>query len=418
MRMKRNVVSIVDHGLCVGCGVCQDACGYKCITIKHDKDINIPQVNNELCIECGLCLKICVGKGIQIGKLSKELFKTDNSFYDKYAGYIHSCFAGYSTNYDIRYHSASGGCLSHFLIYLLEKKIIDGAVVVNFQKTKPMAPNVFIAHTKEEILSSQSSKYCVVSYGGIIKDLLARNGKFIVVGLPCHIEAFRKYAMIFKKLKDVVIGYFSIYCSSNRTMRSQDYLLYRYNINPSEIKKFAYRDNGCLGNMCFYNKNDEIIKSIPYQHFWMGMKGFFNVPRCSLCIDHYGELADVCFGDIHVGDYKKDNIGINSLCSRSSYWTTQLKHAMEDGYLFLEEISIKTLNSSQGYIMRQKKGRGVAAAYRLRTLLGMNNPQYDIPFIAEPNIIDLFKDAAKYLMRFIGRHRTFWFIIKFLDRNK
>ncbi len=415
--MKNNVRIIVNQGLCVGCGVCQDVCKHKYITIKHGKDVNIPQIDSEQCIECGLCLKICVGKGIRIGELSKAFFKADDIVYDKYAGYIHTCFAGYSTDYDIRYHSASGGCLSHFLIYLLEKKIISGALVVGFQKTKPMEPVVSIAHTKEEILSSRSSKYCVVSYEGMIEKMLLEKGKYIVVGLPCHIEAFRKYAIIFKKLNDVVIGYFSIYCSSNRTMRSQEYLLYRYGINVAEIGSFAYRDNGCLGRMCFRDKEGKIIRSVPYQDFWMGMKGFFNVPRCSLCIDHYGELADVCFGDIHVGSYREDAIGVNSLCSRSSYWTSLLKHASEDGYLSLKEISIDVLNSSQQYAMRQKKGRGVAAAYKLRSLLRKSNPQYDVPLLAKPTIADIFKDAIKYLMRFMGRHRMFWCLIKTIDQK-
>ena len=62
--MKNNVGKVVDAGLCMGCGICQDACAKKCIKIHHGNDVNHPVIDDAKCNECGQCLKVCAGQGI------------------------------------------------------------------------------------------------------------------------------------------------------------------------------------------------------------------------------------------------------------------------------------------------------------------------------------------------------------------
>lgn len=416
--MKKNVAQVVRDGLCLGCGVCQDACPKSCIRIIHSRELNYPKVDNSLCIECSRCLNVCSGKGIDMKKFSSIICENENLGYDKYLGYFDKCFSGYSLDNEIRYHSASGGCLSSFLIYLLDRKIIDGAVVVGWDNIDPMKPKPYIAKVKDDIISARSSKYCVVSYEGIIKELTGCEGKYVVVGLPCHIHSFKKYCSISKSLSDKIIGYFAIYCSSNRTMLSQTYLLYRYKVRKNCVKSFAYRDNGCLGSMFFKDERGQVLKSVPYPDYWIGMRGFFNVPRCSLCIDHYGELSSVSFGDLHVGEFRKDKIGISSIISRSSFWTNLLREAAEEGFLRLDVLDVEILKSSQQYAVRQKKGIGVASAFKLRLILKRKNPQYNVSLISNYTLLGLFKELLKYAMQYVGRHKQLWFIIKLLDRQK
>lgn len=56
-----------------------------------------------------------------------------------------------------------------------------------------------------------------------------------MVGLPCQIQSLRKYTSLFKNVGKLIIGYFAIYCSSNRTMRSQEFLLYRYGVKEKTL---------------------------------------------------------------------------------------------------------------------------------------------------------------------------------------
>lgn len=415
--MKENVARVVHDGLCLGCGVCQDVCPKNCIIITHGRELNYPTVDNSLCIECSLCLNVCSGKGIDMKKYTSIIYENENLKHDKYLGYYDQCFSGYSKDDDIRYHSASGGCLSSFLIYLLEKKIIDGAVVVGWDNNNPMSPRTYIARNKDEIIAARSSKYCVVSYEGIVNEIKLNEGRYVIVGLPCHIQSFRKLCSISKIVKERVIGFFAIYCSSNRTRLSQKYLMYRYNVKKNNIYSFAYRDNGCLGSMIFKDKNNEIVKSVPYPEYWIGMRGFFNVPRCSLCIDHYGELSDVSFGDLHVGEFINDKIGISSIISRSAHWTDLLLKSCNDGSLKLDYLSSEILKESQQYAIRQKKGPGVASAFKLRSIFHKKNPDYNTQLVCKYTKSGLIKEMLKNIMQTIGRNKYLWFIIKMLDRH-
>jgi coenzyme F420 hydrogenase subunit beta len=416
--MQKNISFIVNNGLCMGCGLCQDSCHKKCIKIQHKKGINIPAyVNKNLCNQCGICVKVCPGKGCDIGSLSEKLFDDRRTKQDTHVGKYISCYAGYSNDYDIRYNGASGGMVSQILIYLLEKKIITGAAVVGFKQDEPLTPYVYIAKTKEQILAAQSSKYCTVSYETTAQQILNTPGKYVVVGLPCLIQGFRNYENTFKLFKERVIGYFALYCSATKNIYSQDYLLYRYQINRQNISSFTYRGEGCMGSMIAKNKTGNKLIEIELLKYYVPLRGFFNISRCALCIDHYGELADVAFGDIHIGEFLKDNIGISSWVSRNRYWDNVIKQISDEGFISMKEIDIELLKKSQKYCFKHKKGKGIVAAFTVHSFLGKKNPEYDIPFLAGWDMKFVIREFINIACRFIGRHKSLWWIIKMLDKN-
>lgn len=409
---KKNIQEVVDNHLCMGCGVCQDACPKDCIHIIH-ANTNYPQLDQSKCILCGRCYAACPGKGVKLIVEAERLFPQVNV--DKYIGRYECLYTGHSLNEAIRLHSASGGLVTQFLCYLFDKHIIDGAAVVGQQDDNKMLPKAFVAKNKEDVIRAKSSKYIVTSYDSIARQI--KNGKYVLVGLPCHIQAFRQYSKIDKNFRDSVIGYFSIYCSLNKTRLSTDYYLYRYDIKKEEIEKFAYRDNGCPGFMTFTNKKGKAIKQIPYVKFWMGTHNFFQNQRCSLCFDQFGELADINFGDINLPPYNEDKIGINSLIVRNKKWDDLLHDAIKQGYITLEPLRKENLLRSQSYVMSYKKGNGIAAALQIRKILGKKNPIND-EILPKPVAKDYIKQLANYIMRQIGKRKAFFPIIKAFDFNK
>lgn len=417
--MKNNVNYIVKQNLCTSCGICAGVCSKKCITFKYGKERNTPVVDDEKCVQCGLCYNVCPGKGIKLCATGKELFQKDESVkWNKYCGFWKESFTGHSSDEFIRFHSASGGLVTSFLLYLLKKKIIDGALVVKFKKDAPFVSEPFIATTEEEILSSKGSKYLVGSYDRVIENLKSFDGKLVVVGLPCQIQAIRNYASYNKKIREKIVGCFSIYCSLNKTKLSMDYYLYRYGVNRDNVKYFSFRDDGCLGFMKFENEKGEVIKKIPYESYWMGSHSFFVNSRCMVCSDHFGELADISFGDINIPPYNEDNIGINSVITRSSYWNSLLLDCMKDGFIVLNSVSIDKILESQKYSKFHKKGCGILANFKIRKLMGFVNPEYDVDFEGTLSLRKIVGEFAKLIMRWIGRNPSLWWIVKALDKNK
>ena len=417
------------NNLCLGCGICEDVCPKHCITIQRKNEENKPKLNETQCLgdKCGRCLKVCPGVGINLKEIANSLYGNEQE--DKYIGRYMSLHTGYSLDYDIRLHSASGGLVSQFLIYLLDKKIIDGAVVTGFSDEDHLTPASYIARTKEEILKARSSKYCPVALNKVGNEIKNTNGKYVIVGLPCHIQGFRKRAMIDGKFREKVIGYFSIYCSSNRTFYAQEFLFKKYGVNKQNVRYFAFRDNGCLGNMiievghkeeefpsfaadkCSECRESKSLISIPYIRYYGALRSFFKPRRCLTCIDHYGELADVCFGDIHIKPYSEDKIGISSWIVRNQYFEDLFKKAAEEGYIRMETLDAFTLNESQKAMLYPKQRRA-HAIMNMDRLIGRKTVSYDKE-LEHPHLKDYVSEIICLCQRFVGRHKCFWGIVDF-----
>lgn len=381
---KDNVKNTVMDGLCMGCGLCEDICPKHCIHIQKGR-LNVPVVDDQSCVTCGLCRKVCAGKGIEIERLSKTYFgEIPHSNY--YLGHYLNLYKGYSTDYDIRFHSASGGCVSQFLIWLLEKGEIDGAVVTGFKSDKPMEPRVYIARNRDEVLAGKSSKYCVVTMNGLAREIHETPGRYAVVGLPCHIHAFRKYCSVDKKVGERIIGFFPIFCSGNKNMDSQVYLKWRYNVDEKHLAEFAYRDEGCLGKMFFRDSDgNKIVEPVEYLHYYLGMRSFFGIPRCGVCSDFFGELGDVCFGDLNDGSKDDDPVGVSSIITRSKKWDALFRQCMEEGKLVLSDIDEDKMIYANRFVLK-KKGPALYATMKMRKWLFKNNPEFDNLLAPAPKI--------------------------------
>lgn len=415
--MKHNVTHTVQNDLCTGCGICEDVCPKHCITIAKEKGEYRPKVNEKTCLgeKCSRCLKVCPGIGINLSALAQETFQDENVQNNKYIGKYVALHTGYSLDEDIRYHSASGGMVSQFLIYLLEKRVIDGAVVTGFGNDK-LTPKSYIARTRDEVLTASSSKYCPVSLNKVANEIVTSEGRYVIVGLPCHIQGFRKRMSINRKFREKVVGLFSIYCSSERSFYAQEYLLKHYHIKRDDITYFSFRDHGCLGSLTIKTTKDG-EKRIPYSKYYGPMlRSFFKPHRCLICIDHYGELADVCFGDIHIKPYSDDHIGISSWITRTEYWEQLFHQAATDGYIKMDDVDANTLNQSQKAMLFPKMRRA-QAVMNMDRLFGRDNPKYDI-VLEKPGLKDYIAEIICMCQQIIGRRKSLWFIINYLNRKK
>lgn len=416
--MPNNITYSVRNHLCTGCGICEDVCPKHAISIIRIHGEHRPKLNKTLCLgdKCGRCLKVCPGIGINLVELAKESFCDAEIKEDKYIGRYVGLHTGYSLDDDIRYHSASGGMVSQFIIYLLDKNVIDGAVVTGY-KDDHITPYSYIARTKDEVIKARSSKYCPVALNGVGNDIASRpkGERYVIVGTPCHIQGFRKRMTIDRKLRERVVGLFSIYCSSGRTFNGQDYLLKHYGVEKKDIKYFAYRDEGCLGKLTILH--DGGGEEIPFTSYYGPLlRSFFKPHRCLTCIDHYGELADVCFGDIHIAPYDKDEVGISSWITRSEYWETQFENAAKEGYVKMDDVSSDVLNQSQAAMLYPKKRRAQAVV-NMDILLGRKCPVYDKPF-EKPRLKDYISELICFMQQFVGRRMSLWFLIEMINKGK
>ena len=201
-----NVSYTVRQDLCTGCGVCQGACPTGALTIKATKSGEFrPIIDEKKCNNskgCHRCYDSCPGVGVNLLYFAKENFKDEGVQEDKMVGRYLKCFTGYSNDEKIRYHSASGGMITQFLIWLLENNLIDGAVVTKFDNNNALMVSSYIATTRDEVIAARSSKYAPVTLNHAVQDIKNAPGtRYVVVGVPCHVQGFRKMMAMDKRLR-------------------------------------------------------------------------------------------------------------------------------------------------------------------------------------------------------------------------
>ncbi len=418
-----NINYTLHNDLCTGCGVCESACPSKAITTIVKGGRFLPQVDESLCKNdkgCHRCYDVCPGLGINLCSIAKEQF-VGGIKEDRLIGRYLRCFTGHSNDHDIRYHSASGGMVSQFLIFLLEKKYIDGAVVTAFDKDNELMVRSYIAKTREEVLQGKGSKYAPVTLNHAVHDIKQAEGsRFVIVGLPCHIHGFRKLEAIDRKFREKVIGYLGLYCSSGRTFYLTEFVFKERGINKDELSYFAYRDEGCLGSMVAEGiRATSSLKPFRvterFQSYYHPLRSFFLPRRCLFCIDHYAELADISFGDIHIEPYIADTVGINSLVVRKQLWLDWLMEAKRCGCIALDEISLETLNSSQvmAYKKKERNARFVVLNEKLRRAM----PQYDISLPQKVGLKSILDYTQNRCQQFLGRHKSLWWLVSALKKD-
>jgi coenzyme F420 hydrogenase subunit beta len=379
MREDKNVVSLVKDGLCTGCGTCVGVCPLSALKMVKDepKGIYVPRLNSKKCNRCGICLTVCPGHSVDFKQLNICFFgkEPENAFLGNYL----NCYIGYSSDYKIRYKSSSGGLVTALLIFALEEGLIDGALVTRMSRNDPLEPQPFIARSRDEIITASKSKYCPVPANIAIKEILeAEEGKFAIVGLPCHIWGVRKAELSNKELKDKIILHFGLFCSHVPSFLATEFILNRIGVRKEDIAELSYRGEGWPGYMCITlaHPKQTLIRLNYMDYYSSGFGSFLFWPtRCTLCPDALAELADISFGDAWLPELMVDKIGTSMVISRSIIGDRLLDNAQEKGRIELSAINEEDIIRAQQGSLRFKK-EFLSARIHLYKLITRKVPAY------------------------------------------
>lgn len=411
--VDKTISKVVKDGLCTGCGTCMGICPADAIemVIDRKKGIYLPQLDVERCNQCGLCFDVCPGHAVDFKQLNLEIFSKEPA--DILVGNYIDCYIGHATDYDIHYNSSSGGLVTALLIYALEQGMIDGALVTRMKKDSPLEPEPFIARTRGEILEAAKSKYCPVPANIALREILHTEGKYAVVGLPCHIRGVRKAELVHKEVKQRIVLHFGLLCSGNRTFLATEYMLRKAGIDPQQVVRLDYRGEGKPSQFVATLRNGKRY-SVPYLEYRArSMRSFFTPIRCTLCSDHSCELADVSFGDIDFPEFRHDSLWISAMICRSQIGDRFLKQATLAGIIELSNISRDRLaESKMGAFYRKKKH--LTSRRNLFGLRGKPVPN-DTTKLLKSNVLSYIYAIALYLEMCISRRRRLWWSLGFLS---
>lgn len=409
--------------LCNRCGSCVGLSDGK-IIFENKEGKYLPVMTSE--IDDPLADRIwtaCTGQDFNFPHYRKVFFGETKNFHT-YTGPYENIYIGHTNDEEVRRKAASGGILSSVLIYLLEKKLIDGAVVLRMSPTIPWLSEPHIATTKEEILEAAQSKYTISSVNEILPEVEKFKGKLAYVGLPPQVQSIRKLQEIndpsvqaIKYLFGPFYGntlYFSSIISFLKSYKIKDY---------REIEKLYFRHGEWPGNMRIETKQGKVIE---LKKFHANYLIPFHVLRNSLyCTDFTNEFTDISGGDAWSPVYEDRGKGFSMIIARSKTGQGIIDNMVKDGWLsadpLSEEEAIKM--HSHGYDFKK---RGSFIRIKFRKMMGKSIPDYGYSqsgfpikrYIMEMIISGMFLILSTSLARWTVEQFSPSFIGKFFEKAR
>ena len=426
VKSKKELERIMGSELCNRCGTCVALSEGK-IAFRGKEKKYRPRMLEELSgPQADRILNACAGKTFSFPAY-RDHFYPDPAHYHPYIGPYENLFIGHSTDPEVRLNAGSGGILSAVLIYLLDKKMIDGAIVTRMSEEKPWLTEPFIAKTRDEILEAAQSKYIVTSVNEILTESRHFAGNLAFVGLPGQVQSIRKL----QKAGDTSVAniryifgpfygntlYFSSVISFIRSYGEKNF---------RQIRRLWFRYGEWPGNMRVEMNSG---KTYELKKFHANYLIPFHILKNSLfCTDLANEFTDISGGDAWSPKYEERGQGYSIIIPRSKSGKKIIDEMTREGRLEVlpcsEEESI-TMHS-HGYDLK-KRGSFIRIGFRklfLRPvpdygyrLSGFPASRYFMELLISSlflllgswparRIVELFK--PEFIGRFFERTRTTW----------
>jgi len=293
----------------------------------HELGVTVPihKTIREHCGRIGFCYYNCPQVVLDVEEAERRLFGVVSK--DILGFYRRICITRAADD-EIRRNAQSGGTITAILKFLLDKQIVNGAVICEADEEWKPHPKVII--DPRELIKGQKSKYtpCPMMIG--VRDAMTSWGlsKVAFVGTPCQIRAVRAIQLSEFGVKRIAEGIeFTIGVFCYGTYFYADlfikYLYNKHKISPKSITKIDLDTDrlrvyvqGELKLDVSRHELDEFLRE-----------------SCKRCDEFTAKLSDVSVGGIGAPE------GWNTVIIRTEKADKIINEAVDSGYLEIDDIS-------------------------------------------------------------------------------
>lgn len=261
-------------------------------------------------------------------------------------------YIGYSSNYDIRKTSSSGGVGSAIIQYLLSQDRFGTAITFVFNKDKCQYEPKII-HNYDEY-NNCGSIYQDISLVSFIRNNIneIKNG-IIVTCMPCQVKPIK--GLLEKRNIDYFI--ISLCCSGQTTVEGTWYYYKLLKIDKERVCHIQYRGNGWPSGIKILLDDGSIIEKRNYTYPWtiMHKSLLYRPKRCLFCTKKTTQECDVSLADPWLKEYiENDKVGNSIVIISSDSGMEIIKNMLDEKELELKEIEEETYIKSQLGTIEQK----------------------------------------------------------------
>ena len=317
---------VIERGICGKCGGCVSFCSAGELNAIEMGKNELPRyIDEDKCQKCGICYLICP----QTDALNTEL--QDKFGWSLPIGDYKRITSAQTTIEDVMEVCTDGGVVTSLLLYLLERNMINGAVVS--KKTGRFARQAIIAKTSEELVEAAGSRFSgslhleelggkYTTYTPILSAVKSLEKRYLrdiaVVGTPCQINAIRKMQCL-RIIPAHLIRYtIGLFCIENFSFDdlARERLEKKLDVNMEDIVKLNIKDDFQI------TLSNGIKIHVPLEEIDEVAR-----PACFACQDFSNEYADISVGGLGSPD------GYTTTLIRTEAGASVYDDALRRGYI-------------------------------------------------------------------------------------
>lgn len=371
--------TIIAHGLCAGCGLCESLAGRDKVEMRITSFGQIRPTAKQALDDKLLDDIRAVCPGIRLDGPDPAQAGA-NGRMDAAFGPIRTLHRGWAGDPKIRHKSAAGGGMTALGVHLLETGKVDAVLHVRASTVDPVETDAIVSRTRDEVISGAQSRYGPAAPLVHVHRLLDEGIKFAVLAKPCDIAAIRNLATIDARVEKQIPYLITIFCGGVPTTHTARRITRYVGLDPDELSVFRWRGEGWPGPTHMRTKIGA-VKELTYDKVWYepGVPWSYDIQyRCKICPDAIGELADVACPDGWVMDNNKpvhkEAPGQNVFVARTEKGEALVREAAAAGAIELAPISFEEFDAMHSdHKPRKQEGPARRAALRL---MGETFPRY------------------------------------------
>src|SRR5438093_624907 len=284
---------------------------------------------------CQVCYYSCPRIELPVAEIERRVFGRERTADEAILGVHIGSYSVRAKDPEIVANAQDGGAVSALMLYALEKKIIDYALVSGFTSREPWKPAPKVARTRQELIDNAGSEYTPGGQIGGMAEIAVPNRSVVnfqeerlaLVGLPCELQGFWRmntHWIAAPKLGRNLVFTIGLFCSKVFDYQKMmvDYVQGTRGIDLGTVTKVNIKKNRLLvyaGDRLAIDEPVEVIAHAARE-------------ECNICVDYSAELADIAVGAIGSAS------GWSTVLTRTPRGEDILDGADEAGYSVKKEV--------------------------------------------------------------------------------